>query len=129
MLVLASASPRRQEILRNAGIPFVVQPSDVPEIPQDGEGPKAYAERLAREKALAISHLRPNDIILGADTVVVVNNQMLEKPNDAADAVRMLRLLSNKTHEVITGVCLTVPNPRTENWLRDNSGHLQRADR
>ena len=115
MLVLASASPRRQEILRNAGIPFVVQPSDVPEIPQDGEGAKAYAERLAREKALAISHLRPNDIILGADTVVVVNNQILEKPNDAADAVRMLRLLSDKTHEVITGVCLTVPNPRTEN--------------
>lgn len=106
MLVLASASPRRQEILRNAAIPFVVQPSDVPEVPLPEEAPKGYAERLAREKALAVAQLRPQDIVLGADTVVVVDQEILEKPKDAADAARMLRLLSGKTHEVITGVCL-----------------------
>lgn len=106
MLILASASPRRQEILRNAAIPFVVQPSDVPEVPLPEEAPKGYAERLAREKALAVAQLRPQDIVLGADTVVVVDQEILEKPKDAADAARMLRLLSGKTHEVITGVCL-----------------------
>ena len=106
MLILASASPRRQEILRNAAIPFVVQPSDVPEVPLPEEAPKGYAERLAREKALAVAQLRPQDIVLGADTVVVVDQEILEKPRDASDATRMLRLLSGKTHEVITGVCL-----------------------
>lgn len=71
MLVLASASPRRQELLRNAGIEFVVQPANVPEIPEKDELPKAYAERLAREKAQAVSGQRPGDFVLGADTVVV----------------------------------------------------------
>lgn len=114
MLVLASASPRRQEILRNAGIPFVAHPSDVPEIPEHGEAPKAYAERLAREKALAVSKRRSEDFVLGADTVVVVEEQILEKPRDAADAARMLRRLSGKTHQVTTGVCLAGPGLRTE---------------
>lgn len=109
MLVLASASPRRQEILRNAAIPFVVQPSDIPEIPLPGEAPRTYAERLAREKALAVAQLRAQDVVLGADTVVVVQAEILEKPKDASDAARMLRLLSGKTHEVITGVCLVKP--------------------
>ena len=105
-LILASASPRRQELLRNAGIPFEVQPTDIPEVPLPGELPRACAERLAREKALAISVRFPARHVLGADTIVVVNGTMLGKPRDAADAVRMLRLLSGKTHEVVTGVCL-----------------------
>lgn len=105
-LVLASASPRRQELLRNAGIPFVVQPTDVPEIPRPGESPKACAERLAQEKAQAVLQRRPQDLILGADTIVVIDGEMLGKPCDAEDAARMLRLLSGRTHEVITGVCL-----------------------
>lgn len=109
MLVLASASPRRQELLRNAGIEFVVQPSHVPEVPQDGEEPRVYAERLAREKALAISRQRPNDLVLGADTVVVVDSEILEKPVDTQDAARMLRMLSGREHQVITGVCLAGP--------------------
>lgn len=113
-IVLASASPRRQEILRNAGIPFVVHPSNVPEIPQHGEAPKVYAERLAREKAVAVSKQRPENLVLGADTIVVVDGEILEKPKDAADAARMLRLLSGKTHRVITGVCLTGPTLGTE---------------
>jgi nucleoside triphosphate pyrophosphatase len=106
MLVLASASPRRQELLRNAGILFTVQPADIDETPRDGESPRDCAERLAREKALAVSNTRPQDYVLGADTVVAVDDIILGKPVDASDAVRMLRLLSGRTHQVITGVCL-----------------------
>ena len=106
MLVLASASPRRQELLRNASIIFEVQPSDILEDPLQGEKAKPCAERLAREKAQAIARKRPNDPVLGADTVVVIDNQILNKPVDATDAIRMLRLLSGRTHRVITGVCL-----------------------
>jgi septum formation protein len=106
VLILASASPRRQELLCNAGIEFVVHPADLPEIPQEGELPRAFAERMAREKALAVFALRPNDLILGADTVVVVDGEILGKPRDAADAARMLRLLSGRKHEVVTGVCI-----------------------
>jgi septum formation protein len=115
VLVLASASPRRQELLRNAGIEFVVHPANVPEIPQDGELPPLFAERMAREKALAVFAQHPNDLILGADTVVVVEGEILGKPRDAADAVRMLRLLSGRKHEVVTGVCLAGAKLRTEN--------------
>jgi septum formation protein len=106
MLVLASASPRRQELLRNAGIPFEVQPAHIPEDPLPGEQAKDCAERLASEKALAVAKQRPRDIVLGADTVVVVDGQILGKPMDAADAARMLRLLSGREHQVITGVCM-----------------------
>ncbi|MFY9560413.1 MAG: Maf family protein [Terriglobales bacterium] len=106
MLVLASASPRRQELLRNAGIPFEVQPAHVPEDPLPGESANDCAERLAREKALAVAKQRPQDAVLGADTVVVVDGQILGKPTDAADAARMLRMLSGREHQVITGVCL-----------------------
>jgi septum formation protein len=113
MLVLASASPRRQELLRNAGIPFVTHPTDIPEVPLDGEAPRLFAERLAREKALAVFHQRPSDFILGADTIVVVDGEILGKPRNDADAERMLRLLSGRTHQVITGVCLV--GLRTEN--------------
>ncbi len=112
MLVLASASPRRQELLRNAGIAFEVQPADIPEDPLPGEGAKHCAERLAREKALAVARQRPHDVVLGADTAVVVEGQydgeLLGKPSDAADAARMLRMLSGREHQVITGVCLVV---------------------
>jgi septum formation protein len=112
MLVLASASPRRQELLRNAGIPYEVQPAHINEDPLLGEPAKECAERLAREKALAIAKKRPNDPVLGADTVVVIDNQILNKPIDPADATRMLRLLSGRTHQVITGVCV-VANGRS----------------
>jgi septum formation protein len=106
MLILASASPRRSELLRNAGIPFEVQPADVSEDPLPGEPAKALAERLAREKAMAVARSRPTDLVLGADTVVVVDGEILGKPADAPDAARMLRMLSGRKHEVVTGVCL-----------------------
>jgi len=108
MLVLASASPRRQELLRNANIPFEVQPADIDEDPIPNESAKSCAERLAREKAQVVAGKRPNDAVLGADTVVVIDDQILNKPADGADAVRMLRLLSGRMHQVITGVCLAV---------------------
>ena len=109
MLILASASPRRQELLRNAGIPFTVEPADIDEAPLAGESPRNCAERLAREKALAIFQNWPQDPVLGADTIVMVDDAMLGKPRDEDDAARMLRLLSGRTHAVITGVCLVGP--------------------
>jgi septum formation protein len=109
MLVLASRSPRRQELLRNAGIDFTVQPADIDESPLPGEPPRECAERLAREKALRVWKTRPRDVVLGADTIVVVETRILNKPTDAADAARMLGLLSGRSHEVITGVCVVKP--------------------
>jgi septum formation protein len=111
MLVLASASPRRQELLGSAGISFAVQPADVDETPLAGESPRDCAERLAREKALAVWRVRSLDIVLGADTIVVVDESILGKPRDADDAARMLRMLSGRPHCVITGVCLVGPGP------------------
>ncbi len=106
MIVLASASPRRQELLRNAGISFTAQPADIDETPLAEEGARECAERLAREKALAVWRTRPQEVVLGADTIVVVDEAILGKPVDAEDAARMLRLLSGRVHRVITGVCL-----------------------
>lgn len=111
MLVLASKSPRRQQILRDAGIPFVVRAADVPETRRHGESPADYVRRLAEEKAFAVP-MGPDEVILGADTVVVIDHHVLEKPRDAADAKRMLALLSGREHEVITGICLR-SNART----------------
>jgi septum formation protein len=108
-LILASASPRRQELLRNAGIAFTVQPTDIPEVTREGEPPTSFAERLAREKALTVAAVRSTDFVLGADTVVTVDGEILGKPRDAGDAARMLRLLSGRTHQVTTGVCLVSP--------------------
>jgi septum formation protein len=109
MLILASASPRRAELLRNAAIPFTVVPAHVREEPLPKETPLTYAQRLARDKALAIFASHPDDVVLGADTVVVVDEHLLEKPADTDDAARMLRLLSGRTHQVITGLCVAAP--------------------
>ena len=107
-LVLASSSPRRQELLRAARIPFSVQHSNAPEVIRDGEAPQDYCERLAFDKANAVWQTikRDDTIVLGADTTVVAGKHILEKPVDADDARRMLRLLSGGSHMVITGVCL-----------------------
>src|SRR6516164_4051008 len=106
LLILASASPRRSELLRNAGIRFAVDPAHVPERPAHDEIPADYAERLARDKAVTVFERNPDSVVLGADTVVVADEHLLEKPVDAQDAERMLALLSGRTHQVITGVCL-----------------------
>ena len=117
VLVLASASPRRQELLRNAGIAFEVQPANIPENPLPGEIPQAFSERLAREKAQAVAVLRPQDCVLGADTIVVIDDQILGKPRDPADAACMLRQLSGRTHQVITGVCLLASDRTNDRGL------------
>ena len=115
MLILASASPRRAELLHNAGIPFTVDPAHVPEQPLLGERPLDYAQRLAGEKANAVFARHSSDAVLGADTVVVIDEHLLEKPASADDAARMLRLLSGCTHQVITGVSLAADGlARTE---------------
>jgi nucleoside triphosphate pyrophosphatase len=108
--VLASASPRRQDLLKKAGIEFVVRPAHMPEVPAPGEAPPAFAERMAREKARAIRKSNPQDVVLAADTVVAVDDQILGKPENDEDAVRMLRLLSGRIHAVITSVCLSGNN-------------------
>jgi septum formation protein len=113
MLVLASASPRRSELLTQAGYRFRVHPAHIPEDPLPGEDPIVYVTRLAREKAEAVfrdlNTASPNpgkNAVLGADTTVTLDNTILGKPADAADAARMLHLLSGRTHRVITGVAL-----------------------
>jgi len=105
MLVLASQSPRRREILRHAGIPFTVRAADVDESLLAGESPADYVQRLATAKAYAVD-AADDEIVLGADTTVVIDGEILAKPADAADARRMLALLSGRRHEVLTGICL-----------------------
>ncbi|MBV8113533.1 MAG: septum formation inhibitor Maf [Silvibacterium sp.] len=122
MLVLASASPRRKELLIQAGFTFTVSPAHIPEEPRPGESAIAYVVRLAREKAEAVfdsrieaqhsAHDKDADplLVLGADTAVVApNGEILGKPLDTDDAARMLRLLAGATHQVITGVAVVAP--------------------
>jgi septum formation protein len=99
-LTLASASPRRRELLSQLGIALQVRPADTDESVRDGEGAREYVLRVAREKARAVS----GAIVLGADTAVVLRGEVLGKPRDGADAARMLRALSGTSHEVLTGV-------------------------
>ena len=114
VLILASASPRRQELLRAAGIQFEVDPANINEDARAGERPLDYACRVAREKAQAVAQRRPSRYVLGADTIVVIDGESLGKPRDAADAARMLRQLSGRRHEVTTAVCVITPGQETE---------------
>jgi septum formation protein len=105
MLILASQSQRRSEILRQAGIPFVVKPAHVDESVHPGEPVEEYVRRVAQQKATAVE-TAAGDVVLGADTVVVIGGEILGKPRDGADAARMLEQLAGREHEVITGICL-----------------------
>ena len=113
-IVLASASPRRAELLRAAGIEFLVQPADVDESLHEGEAPETYVVRVAEAKARAIRARLPDATVLAADTTVVVDHHILGKPADVEDARRMLRLLSGRSHEVITGVVVIAPQRPVE---------------
>ena len=112
MLILASASPRRRELLTQAGFEFQVHPAHIPEDPLPNEDPIAYVTRLARQKAEAVyetlvnQNFDPATIVLGADTTVTLDDHILGKPESPQDAARMLRLLSGRTHRVITGIAL-----------------------
>jgi septum formation protein len=105
-LILASASPRRTDLLREAGYAFDVEPAHVDESELAGEPPRAYVLRVAALKARAVAARHPGDLVLAADTTVVVDGRMLAKPADDDDARRMLGLLSARTHHVLTGVVL-----------------------
>jgi len=121
-LILASASPRRAQILREAGFSFVVSPSSVDESIRPGESATEHVRRLAREKALAVAqHTRRSAVIIGADTVVLVDGRILGKPRSAADARRMLRGLSGRRHRVLTGLTVL----RLEVKGRGRSGRRQ----
>ncbi len=123
-LVLASASPRRRELMTAAGYTFDVDVADVDEAVRAGETADAYVRRVARAKALAVAARRPDALVLGADTTVVVDNDILAKPVDAADAARMLRQLSGRAHRVLTAVCAIGPTGESEGqsethvWMR-----------
>lgn len=104
-LILASASPRRRDLLAAAGLPCVVRPSHIPEVRLPGEEPAAYVLRLAREKAHAVP-VGAGELILAADTTVVAGDEVLEKPVDGEDAARILSRLSGRAHEVLTGICV-----------------------
>ncbi len=105
-LILASRSPRRAEILRAAGWPFEMAPADIDESPQEGENPVNYVKRLALTKAQTVARKITEGLVVGADTTVLVDGEMLGQPLDDEDARRMLKLLSGKWHEVLTGVAL-----------------------
>ena len=112
MLVLASASPRRRDLLTQAGLTFAVETADIPETPLDGEEAATYVLRLAEAKAQAVWARRQVEpasdeplIVLGADTCVLCQGEILGKPRDVTDARRMLELLSGRTHQVLTGLC------------------------
>lgn len=106
-VVLASASPRRRELLNLIGIPHEVRPANIDETMRPREAPRRHAERLAREKASAIALRDPDLITIGADTVVVINRKVLGKPADVAEAARMLGMLSGREHTVITAVAVS----------------------
>jgi septum formation protein len=112
MLVLASRSPRRCELLNAAGFEFTVRTVDVAESILPGESPEGYVQRLAEKKAMAVV-MQPEEMILGADTTVAIESEILGKPRDEDDAREMLERLSGRRHEVYTGVCL-----RTASWIR-----------
>jgi septum formation protein len=105
MLILASASPRRHELLLAAGIDHIVRPSSVPELRQPRESPTEFVRRIAQDKAQAVT-LSPQDIVLGADTVVCLDEEVFGKPSSDDDAARMLRRLSGRDHWVHTGICI-----------------------
>ena len=112
-LVLASASPRRAELLTQIGVKFSVMPADLDESPLAGEQPEALVKRLAAEKAKAAAQVHKDTegcVVLASDTVVVLDNQALGKPNDFADAASMLSALSDRKHQVMTAVSLLDDN-------------------
>ena len=105
-LILASASPRRRDLLTQAGITFDILPANIEETRRPNELPAHYVQRLALEKAQAIASLHHSAYVLGADTTVVLDNEILNKPTDLADSARMLRALANRSHQVHTGIAV-----------------------
>jgi len=106
-VILASSSPRRRQLLQLVGIDHDVIPSDIDEAIRSGELPEQYAERLSREKVEHVAKDRADSVVVGADTIVVIDEIILGKPRDVEDAARMLRMLSGRSHTVMTAVAAT----------------------
>ena len=124
-LVLASASPRRRELLVQRGIAFRVDASDVPETPRPAESAEAFARRVARDKAAEVARRHPQAFVLGADTVVVLDGLIFGKPADRADARRMLRALAGRAHRVLTAVALIAPTGAVDELLVESQVELR----
>lgn len=105
-LILASSSPRRRDYLEKMGVRFVIMKPDADETIMVGESPSDYVARMAAEKAQIIADLHPGEVVLAADTIVVCHDMIISKPTDREDAKRILRLLSGRTHEVMSAVCI-----------------------
>jgi len=116
-LILASASPRRRELLRQLDVSFDIVPSGIPEVPLEDEEPACFAGRAAREKALDVAAKIPATWVIGADTVVVLDDRIIGKPVDEPDARAMLRHLSGRQHQVLTAIAFIGPDGRLENEL------------
>ena len=126
-LVLASASPRRLELLAQIGLtPDLIDPAEIDETPQPGETARLLALRLARAKAQAVAVRRPDAVVLAADTVVAVGRRLLGKPDDAADAKRMLALLSGRAHRVLSAVAVAAPGGRLAARLSETRVRFKR---
>jgi septum formation protein len=126
-LILASGSPRRAEILTSVGWEFTKDSADIDETELPGEPPEDYVLRLAREKAAAVARKYDDAIVLGADTTVVIDRQIIGKPIDLADAKRMLKMLSGNWHEVLTGVALVEAKPETQHRAPETLTGMQRT--
>ena len=105
-VILASASPRRKEILQNTKLNFDIQKSDIEEVILENESPEDMVVRLAYEKAFDVAKRNTDRLVIGADTIVALDNEVLGKPKDQNEAYQMIKRLSNKTHKVITGISL-----------------------
>ena len=116
-MILASASPRRAEILKMLGISFEVHAADIEEVALDGESPRELAVRLSREKALAVADLYPSRCVLGGDTLVTLDGAILGKPADQREAVEMLMCLQGRTHQVISALTLVPPAAASQGEL------------
>jgi septum formation protein len=131
-LILASASPRRRDLLSRLNVPFDTIPAEIAETPRPGEAPRALAERLAREKAEAVvAQLgrTPRRVVLGSDTIVVIGGEVLGKPRDPEHALALLRKLSGRTHRVMTGIAVVVSDTgRTRSRVVESRVTLRKAD-
>jgi septum formation protein len=127
-LILASQSPRRAELLSRLGLDFEVRPAAIDETYIDHEMPADHAERLAREKAIAVARQEPDALVIGSDTIVILDSDVLGKPRDADGALAMLMRLSGRDHEVFTAVAV-IRGGRTESALERVRVRFRRLDR
>lgn len=128
-LVLASRSPRRAHLLDMLGLDFEIRPADLDEEPAPGEPPAEHADRLAREKALAVARDRPEALVIGSDTIVVLDGELLGKPRDGAAAAEMLLRLAGREHWVMSGVAVAGPGGRVESAVEQVRVRFRSFDR